>query len=168
MKTFDPQITKILMKTMSLGLFMNTLGPVALLIIAVMATGDSLNLQGGVTLPESSGMQTLFYALLGISIAAAIVTYLLKKRMFQNSTCPDGINPQQYFEERVWAITLIIYSFNLSHSFYGLVLYLVGFPIEIMMLFVAMTLITYQFYRPRPGFLTEFHVRITGKSEQIQ
>ncbi len=167
MRSFDPRIVKALMKTMYLGLFMNTLGPIILMIVVVIARGDSFTLGATEVLPQSGSMQTLLYAAIALSLVDIIATFFIRKRLFDQSVCPEGMARQEYFEERVASISKIVFIFNASHSVYGLVLYFLGFPVEIMMLFVAVTLISYQFFRPRPKLLAEFFTRLTGEQLEI-
>lgn len=149
---------------MYLGLFMNTLGPIIVLVLVIVARGESLNLQGRMVLPEDGALRTLLYIAVAVSLVIIILTHMIKKQLFARSVCPEDDAKQQYFEQRVTAISRVVYSLNAVHTIIGLVLYAVGFPMEIMMLFTAGTLITYQFFRPRPKALEAFFEKIVGET----
>ncbi|MEZ5358190.1 MAG: hypothetical protein R3F48_05105 [Candidatus Zixiibacteriota bacterium] len=163
MRSYDPRIIKALMKTMYLGLFLNTMGPIVIMVLLVVVRGDSFNMQGRMSLPEDGAMRSLLYVAIALSIIIILITYFMRKKLLESSVCPEGTAKLQYFNDRVIVIARVVYLLNAIHTVFGLVLYSVGFPLEIMMLFTAGTLISYQFFRPRPRVLEEFFERVTGE-----
>lgn len=166
MKTFDPRVIKVLMKTMYLGLFLNTLGPIIVMVLIVVLRGESFNFSRRMALPTDGGLLSLLYIAIALSLIVIVVTYLMRKKLFDAAICPDGKSRQVYFEERVMSISRLVYILNAMHAIFGLVLYSFGLPLEIMMLFTAGTLITYQFFRPRPRVLEQFYKKVVADSEE--
>ncbi len=57
------------------------------------------------------------------------------------------------FEKATFTTGIVIFAINASHTAYGILLAVLGASTEIAMLFVALTLVTYQLLRPRQGYL---------------
>jgi hypothetical protein len=88
-----------------------------------------------------------------VAIADLVAIFLVKKSMLGNmlkihKTNPDNNNPLAY--NALLTITLVITAMCIAISTYGLVLIFLGEKLEVLLLFVAISLLGYQFFRLRP------------------
>jgi hypothetical protein len=87
-----------------------------------------------------------------IAVADFIAIFILKKKLLKNVIQSSNVNPPpnvgaQYSE--LLRITIIITAMCAALPIYGLVLVILGEKVEILLLFVAMSLVGYQFFRLR-------------------
>jgi hypothetical protein len=132
---------------------MNVLLPIGLFAATAVLLGKDIQSQNGIVIPEKGPIQIIFYALLIVSLADAVATYYVRKKMPARFFRGQIGTTAERFDKAVVNLAIIIYTFNLSYSIYGLVLVLMGAEMEIMMLFMAFSLIGYQLFRPRPKYL---------------
>lgn len=142
---------KAIIKSTYLGLFMNVIGPVAIFFAAAFVKGQGFQSAPDVPSFPSQNIQILFFALLFISITDLAATYFIRKNLSLRPY-PSDTNGVQFFTRQMVTISLVVYGMNAMHVLYGLVLFILGASIEIMMLFVALTFISYQLFRPRKSF----------------
>ncbi|MEE9443096.1 MAG: hypothetical protein V3V99_10580 [candidate division Zixibacteria bacterium] len=148
----DIEKQKAIIKSTYLGLFMNVLGPAAIFFVAAFIKGHGFQSAENAPYFPSSQIHILFYALLFISIADFVAAYFIRKS-FSSRPCPPDIDAYEFFTRQMVTISVVVYSLNLMHALYGLALYLLGAAIEIMMLFVALTFVSYQLFRPRKNLV---------------
>ncbi|MFH1700401.1 MAG: hypothetical protein ABIE07_07415 [Candidatus Zixiibacteriota bacterium] len=143
---------KAIIKSYYLGLFMNVLGPVVIFFIAAYLKDQSFQTAANVPFFPNLQIHILFYALLFISITDFVAAYFIRKSL-SSRPCPSVIDASEFFNRQMVTISVIVYSLNAMHTLYGLVLYVLGGAIEIMMLFVALTFVSYQILKPRKDFV---------------
>jgi hypothetical protein len=104
---------------------------------------------GGGNMPNSFIRNVIFF----VAVAEMIAIHFIKKTMLANTIKalestekPGNIRLQK----ELLNITIVIASICSAISIYGLILVILGEKFEILLLFVAMSLISYQFFRLRP------------------
>jgi len=162
----EVNFTKTLFRITYLGLFMNVLMPIGMFIAAAFLMDKNLQSGAGLDLPKDGNLQIFFYGFLTISAVDVAVTYFIRKKYAEKFLRAEGRSLDERFGRAALHVSVIIFSFNLSYSIYGLVLLFLGADIEMMMLFVAFSLITYQLFRPRPKYLERLIQAIQSKSQQ--
>ncbi|OGC90697.1 MAG: hypothetical protein A2W25_00020 [candidate division Zixibacteria bacterium RBG_16_53_22] len=88
-----------------------------------------------------------------LAVAELIATYFVKISMLKKtkkSTAGDAAKPGILPYPDLLRITIVIAAMCSAISTYGLVLVLLGNRFEILLLFIALSLIGYQFFRLRP------------------
>lgn len=153
MNTNDAYIIKVLAKTTYLGLFMNVVMPIAIFIIVMLITNQGILTEGSIDFAGRPNLQIVFYVLLLASAIDYALVYFLRRRLPAGILIGEGTGTEERFEKSALKISMLVYVINLSHLFFGILLVLLGAAVEIMMLFVALTLIGYQLFRPRKKFL---------------
>jgi len=151
----DVNLTKILFKITYMGLFMNVLMPIGIFIAAAFLMGKDLQAGTGLDIPMDGTLRVLLYAFLALSLADVAVTYFIRKKFPEKILVREGQPPTEKFEQATMRISILVFSLNLSYSIYGLVLLFLGAEIEVMMLFLAISLIAYQLFRPRQKYLEQ-------------
>ncbi len=152
--------TKVMIKVTYIGLLMNVIAPISIFAAVVFLLGKNLDSGTGMNLSGDSTVQIMFYALLVITAFGIIVTFLIRKNLPEKALRARGANAFERFENAAVKFSIIIFAFNLSYAIYGLVLILIGAELQVMMLFMAFSLITYQIFRPRQKFLERFQKRV--------
>lgn len=152
--------TRVMIKVTYIGLLLNVIIPIGIFGGAVFILDKNLNTASGMNLPADSPVQIIFYGLLMVSIIDVAVTLLLRRKLPEGILRTSGANPYERFERAAVKFSIIIFSFNLSYAIYGLVLILMGAELQVLMLFMAFSLITYQVFRPRQKFLERFQQRV--------
>lgn len=160
----EVNLTKTLFRITYLGLFMNVLMPIGIFIAAAFLREENLQNGAGLDIPRDGTLQIFFYAFLAVSVVDAAITYFIRKKYPEKFLRVEGGSLDERFGRAALRISVIIFSFNLSYSIYGLVLLILGSEIEVMMLFMAFSLITYQVFRPRQKYLERLIFIISGKS----
>ena len=148
----EQQIIRVLARTTYLGLFINVMAPIGLFVVAMTLTGGITG-EGGLGLDDRPMVRFLFFVFLGMSVIDFIVCLIIRKSLPARLISASGGSPSERFAGAARNIALVIFIFNALYSVYGLVLVALGAQIEVMMLFVAFSLIGYQFLRPRRAFL---------------
>jgi hypothetical protein len=142
---------KAIIKSTYMGLFMNVLGPVVIFIIAAFVKGQGFQSAENAPSFPNQNIQFLFYALLFISITDLVAAYFIRKSLSSRPRPPDTSHGE-FFKRQMLTISVVVYGLNSMHAIYGLVLFVLGAAIEIMMLFVALTFVSYQIFKPRKNF----------------
>jgi hypothetical protein len=147
----DNQRDQILLKLSLLSLYI-LLGFDALAtIIGYMVAKSNMDMVGNKLL------RNIVFLVAVVDLAAI---FLVKKTMLGNmlkihKAIPDNINPLPY--NSLLTITLVITAMCIAISTYGLVLIILGEKLEILLLFIAISLIGYQFFRLRSRDFEESH-----------
>ena len=160
MNQHDPLTAKTLAKVTFLGLIMNVVIPVVCVVLAVYLTGETVSSGPGLSFDGMGDLPPMTYVFLCISIISLIITWYIKRRLPAGLITAGGETADQRFEKGTMKFSLIIFSINESYAVYGLILKFMGVEFEVMMIFVAMSCIGYQVFRPRPAYLEKIRDRI--------
>ena len=116
--------------------------------LVVVVLGYFLTLSNG---PAASSNVIIRDIVFAVAVADLIGIYLVRQVMLKKVLdTPAGSANQNIIYKRLLNITLVIVLMCSAISTYGLVLVILGEKFEILMLFVAVSLIGYQFFRLRP------------------
>ena len=125
--------------------------------------GKDIQSGSGIIIPDESSLEAIFYGLLIVSVFDVIITQVIRKAMMDKFLRSRSGTASEKFEKAAFSLSVVIYSLNLSYTIYGLVLVLLGAEMEIMMLFMAFSLIAYQLFRPRQKYLERLLSRAATK-----
>lgn len=167
MSDSDVDITRTLTKVTYLGLLMNVLAPVAYVGIAIYFRERN---QGG-DLPDgfavAANLKILFFIFLAVSCLDLGLAYYFRSRLPGNVMLPRrqrgrllALSLEEHFNRVAVNLSMVIFACTAAASVYGLVLIVMGAQLEVMVLFVALSLIGYQFFRPREAFLERVLERV--------
>ena len=151
----------VLTKVTLTGLVMNVIVPTTLLVVMALLRGE-ISGTSGISLTEQSENRMFFYILLAMGVVDLALAAFIRRRPPQSVIGRFDLPAAEQFEKSAMSLSWAIFSLNLSCTFYGLVLVVIGMKIEVMMLFVAMTLIGYQLLRPRQKSLEALRDRLQG------
>jgi hypothetical protein len=93
--------------------------------------------------------KVFFAVVVAEMIAIYLVRTLMLKRVFRSHAHNDSIDEKVLYKDLL-NITIIVAAMCSAISTYGLILVVLGEKIEILVLFAAISLIGYQFFRLRP------------------
>lgn len=149
----EEAIARVLGRLTLIGLIFNVLVPIGIIGVLLFARSTEIDSSSGFTFGDSPQTQILFFALLAVSVidilVAALVRYHLPEKVMKQS----ALSRPEAFEKAAVTTGIVIFAINASHTAYGIILGFLGASTEITMLFVALTLLTYQLFRPRLGYL---------------
>jgi hypothetical protein len=151
---------RVLTKTTYLGLFINVMAPVGLLLLTAFLKGENIQSNGSININVAPVVSILFFVMLFITAIDYFVAYYIRKKMPVGCLKTGNKPLAEQFEKSAFNIAVILYVLNASITVYGLVLAGLGAGMEAMMLFVALTLIGYQLFRPRQSFLERLWDRV--------
>ena len=160
----DVDMGKVLTRITYLGLFMNILTPVALIVAAMLLMEEGGGLSSA--LGAKSTISLLFFVFLALSFADGIATYIIRRTLPGRLAVVAGQPLEKQFEKAAMRISVIIFSMNLSHCIYGVVLAVLGTQSRVAMLFAALSLISYELFRPRESYLEQLLARLRGESRE--
>ena len=140
----NESLEKIHAKILKLGLAIDIFLPLVIFFLAIYLRDRFVSIKSPMDL------NMIFYVLLALSAAEAITIFILKtkswrpyiKRKFQE-------NPQLTIEKGLFGFGTIIYVLCFSPTIYGLVYYLLGGTWEHFALFVAITFLFFQLFKPK-------------------
>ncbi|MDD4051019.1 MAG: hypothetical protein PHR28_03835 [candidate division Zixibacteria bacterium] len=138
----------ILVRVTFIGLVMNVIVPTTLLVVMALLRGNIFD-TSGFSFAEQPENRMFFIILLVMGVADLALAAFIRKRPPRSVIGLADLPAEEQFEKSAMSLSWAIYSLNLSCTFYGLVLVVIGMRIEVMMLFVAMTLIGFELFRPR-------------------
>jgi hypothetical protein len=116
--------------------------------LVVVVLGYFLTISNSLTVPPNNVIRNIVFA---VAVADLIGIYLVRQVMLKKvMDTPASSSNQNIIYKRLLNITLVIVLMCSAISTYGLVLVILGEKFEILMLFVAVSLIGYQFFRLRP------------------
>lgn len=141
-------INRLLIKPVYIGLFMNILMPIILLAIVYYVEKN-----GGRNVTYDTATYNMFFWIFCVvAIGEGVVAFILKQKLFFSPM----IKSKETFEDDLlrgfMTSSIICYSCTTAIAIYGLVLFLLGGTFETMVLFVLISMIAYQFIRPRYAF----------------
>lgn len=154
-----------LMKSTYLGLILNTLLPAAILIFAYIRSGQTMTGGAGFDLQLTESISPVFYALLIVALSEILAIYLIRtklpSRIYGSNT---GSEPER-FVATVYKTSLFMFLCTASISLYGLVMMVLGGSFEVTVLFVALTYLSYQIFRPRKAYLEKLYDRLIPEND---
>jgi hypothetical protein len=156
----DLEFTKTLIKITYIGLFLNVILPIGIFAATMVLMNKDFQTGSGFGIHGDANLQIMFYGLLTVSAVDIIATLMIRRRMPEMLLRGKGEMAAARTEKAAINFSVIIFALNLSYTIYGLVLVLMGAEIEVMMLFVALSLIGYQLFRPRQKYLERMLERI--------
>ena len=138
------QLEKTHTKILQLGILMDIFLPAVIFFLAIYLRDRFFSIKSPMDL------NMIFYVLLVLSAAEAITIFILKtkswrpyiRRKFQE-------NPQLTIEKGLFGFGTIIYVLCFSPTIYGLVYYILGGTWEHFALFVAITFLFFQLFKPK-------------------
>jgi hypothetical protein len=167
----DVNITKTLTKVTYLGLLWNVLFPVAYVGVAIFLKQRNQADDMSAGFAVAPNIQLLFYLLLGVSFLDLGLAYYFRRMLPRKMIMANrqlnqlsGLSLAEHFNQSATTISLVIFACVGAASLYGLVLVIMGAQLEVMVLFVALSLIGYQLFRPREAFLE----RVLERVKQIR
>jgi hypothetical protein len=146
-------IGRVLTKATYIGLVMNVLFPVIVLVVAVLVFSAEITNTGGLHLQNKPTVEMLFYVFIAVTVLDFAVAYFIRNHIPAVLIDSSAGSVNERFERSALKISLIIFTLNMSFVLYGIVLMLLGASIEVLMLFAALSMIGYQFLRPRRDYL---------------
>ena len=139
-------------KVVFMGLVMNLLIP-GILVAAgvalrnVMGSGDTHQIMGSVQL------QTLFNALMFVSLSQVPIIFILKKKILKPLSEASGSDPANVPTlSQILSRYTILYMISMSSSVYGFIYYMLGGQFEFFILFALISLLTFRLIRPSAAF----------------
>ncbi len=154
------EILRVQLKVTYLGLALNTIAPIAAFIVIYLLSSQGYVAAGGFDFYDNTPLLILFFVLLAVSLADfGLIIYFRKKLPGRLLDVP-GPSVEEKFRQSAARISTVIYLLNLSHTAYGILLLILGAPSEAAMLFIALTLVGYQIFRPRRKFLEKLYEHI--------
>lgn len=163
----DLEFTKLLIKITYTGLLLNVILPIGIFAAIMVLMNGDFQTGAGIGFPEDPGLRIMFYGLLTVSAADLIATIIIRRKMPGMFLKSQGGTAGEGSARAVMNFSIVIFAFNLSYTIYGLVLVLMGAEMEVMMLFVALSLIGYQLFRPRQSYLERLLSKIESENKQI-
>lgn len=153
MSEHDGLIGRVLTRATYIGLVMNVLFPVIVLVVAVLVFSAEITNAGGLHLQNKPTVEMLFYVFIAVTVLDFAVAHFIRNRMPAALIDSTAGSVDERFERSAIKISLIIFALNMSYVLYGIVLMLLGASIEVLMLFAALSMIGFQFLRPRRDYL---------------
>jgi hypothetical protein len=152
MRTDPDDIRKSHMKVVFMGLIMNLVIPGVL-----VGAGVGLkNLMGAGDTPqvmEPNALQTLFYALMFVSLSEGVAVYFLRKKLLKPLEVTSGTESAEVpTVSQILAKYTILYMIAMSCSIYGFIYYVLGGQFEYFILFTLVSLLTFRLIRPQAEF----------------
>lgn len=167
MNEHDGLIARVLTKVTYIGLVMNVLFPVTVLAVIILVFGREISETGGLHLAGKPTVGILFYIFIAVIVLDFAVAYFIRTRMPAAVMDSSSASAEERFERSAMAVSLIIYSLNMSYVLYGFVLLLLGANVEVPMLFAALCMIGFQLLRPRRNYLETMMNKISPPKNQM-
>jgi len=141
-------VNRLLIRPLYFGLLLNILVPIALLAIVYFLEKKAV--MSGTLDPETYNV--IFWILCVVAIADGVLTFVIKQKLF----FAPMIKTEKTFEDDLiqgfLRNSIVCYAMVMAIAVYGFVLFILGGNFETMVLFVLISMIAYQFIRPRFGF----------------
>ncbi|MEW5922781.1 MAG: hypothetical protein AB1746_02210 [Candidatus Zixiibacteriota bacterium] len=145
-RKFD--INRLLIKPVYIGLFLNIMLPIIFLAIVYYVDkngGRNINY-------DADTYNKFFWIFCVVAIAEGVTAFIVKQKLFFSPM----IKSKETFEDDLlkgfMTASIICYAFTSGIGVYGLVLFLIGGTFETAVLFFLISMIAYQFIRPRYAF----------------
>ena len=141
-------LNRLLIRPLYFGLLLNILIPVVLLAITYFL--EKKDVMSGTFDPDTYSV--LFWIFCVLAIVDGVLTFVIRQKLFfapmvmTKETFEDDLM-QGFFKN-----SIVCYAMAMAIAVYGFVLFFLGGSFETMVLFVLISMIAYQFIRPRFGF----------------
>ncbi|HVP36984.1 MAG TPA: hypothetical protein VMT04_08315 [Terriglobales bacterium] len=155
---------------MKLGLLIDIFLPLAGFFLTVYLRDKLIQVQ------PLKNLELFFYILLAVSLSEVGAIFILKKRFSSNlvqkstgqcfSLAKENPNAsiQQFAERNLLSFAIIIFTFCFSPTIYGFIYYLFGGTWERFALFVAITFLFFQLFKPKMEELEKLSTRLDSGS----
>lgn len=168
-------IEKIYLRILHLGILMDIFAPIVVFFFTILLRERLIHIK------SVKELNLLFYVLLIIGLLEIAAIFIFRKRFWepfiqrkvghppladslaQNKSTP---NPQFPIEQNLFTFGIVIYTLCFSPMVYGLVYYLLGGTWEHFAIFVAITFLSFQLFKPKQEELEKLtrDLNITGNS----
>ena len=139
-------LEKAFIRILHWGIFIDIFLPVVIFFLAIYLRDNFLSVQ------SLKNIELLFYVLIIISLGEILVIFIFRKRFWETFTQKKlQANSPLTMEQNLFRFGMIIYALCLSFTLYGLIYYLLGGTWERFALFVAITFLSFQLFKPRGG-----------------
>jgi hypothetical protein len=152
---------KIYLQILHLGILIDIFAPIIVFFFAVLLRERLIHIQ------SIKELNLLFYVLLIISFSEIAAIFIFKKRFWEPFIQKKaGLNPESSVEHNLVTFGIVIYTLCFSPALYGLVYYLLGGTWEHFALFIAITFLSFQLFKPKPEELERLtrDLNISGNS----
>ncbi len=149
-------IVKTYNKILYLGILIDIFLPLILFFLAVFLRDRFIHIQ------SIKELNFLFYVLLIISLLEIAAIFIFRKRFWEPfiqskagqgltlAQNKSGLNPQCSIDQNLISFGMVIYALCFSPVLYGLVYYILGGTWEHFAIFVAITFLSFQLFKPKP------------------
>lgn len=151
------EIMRVQLKTTYIGLILNVFVPITLIIVIYLLAARGIVASGGFDFFDKKYLQVLFFLLLAVSLGDFAAIYIYRKRYVAGLVKSEAEPAVVQFENSAVRLAWITYLMNLMHVGYGVGLLILGSPYEVILLFMALTLVGYQIFRPRRKYLERLY-----------
>ncbi len=152
-KIESPEKTYI--KIFHLGILIDIFAPIVIFFFAILLRERLINIK------SIKELNLLFYVLLIISLFEIAAIFIFRKRFWEpflqrkirQGLSPaqnkSGSNPKISIEQNLISSGIVIFALSFSPSLYGLVYYLFGGTWEHFSIFIAITFLSFQLFKPK-------------------
>ena len=168
----NESLEKMHTKILKLGLAINIFLPLVIFFLAVYLRDRLIQAQ------PVKNLDLFFYVLLAVSLSEAAAIFIIKRQFsarFTRKNAGQGFSPapetpdvsiQQPANRNLLSFAIIIFAICFSPTIYGLIYYLLGGTWERFALFVAITFLLFQLFKPKMEELEKFlsDSKIKGES----
>jgi hypothetical protein len=173
----DQSKTELLEKThirlLHLGILTDIFAPIIIFLIAVFSRDRLIQVR------NIENLELLFYVFLILSLGEIGAIFIFRKKIWQSSTqnkVGQGLslaqnksvsNPQFFTGQKILGFGMVIYALCLAPTLYGLVYYLLGGTWERFSLFVAVTFLLFQLFKPKQEELEKLISELKTEGESF-
>lgn len=156
-------ILRVQLKATYIGLFLNVLLPITLIVVIYLLVERGIVASGGFSFFDRPHLKIIFFILIAVSLIDYVVIYIFRKRYLESASPAVTGSPKDSFEKSAIRLAWITCILNMIPIGYGVAMILLGSPYEAAMLFIALTLVGYQIFRPRRKYLEQLYEKFEGK-----
>ena len=147
---------KIYLRILYLGILMDIFAPIVVFFFAILLRERLIHLK------SIKELNLLFYVLLIISLLEIAAIFIFRKRFWEPfiqskagqgltlAQNKSGLNPQCSIDQNLISFGMVIYALCFSPALYGLVYYILGGTWEHFAIFIAITFLSFQLFKPKP------------------
>jgi len=151
----NESLEKMHTKILQLGMVMDIFLPLVIFFLAVYLRDRLIQVQ------TVKNLDLFFYVLLAVSLSEVVAIFIIKRQFsarFMQKNVGQGFSPtqegpdvntRQPFDRNLLSFGTVIFALCFSPTIYGLVYYLLGGTWEHFALFVAITFIFFQLFKPK-------------------
>lgn len=168
-------IEKIYLRILHLGILMDIFAPIVVFFFAVLLRERLIHIQ------SVKELNLLFYVLLIIGLLEIAAIFIFRKKFWEpfiqrkvgHLPMADSLaqnkadsNPRCSIEQNLVTFGIVIFTLCFSPTVYGLVYYLLGGTWEHFAIFVAITFLSFQLFKPKQEELEKLtrDLNVTGNS----